>query len=378
MAYAKLIFPTGLTAVKKLKDIARFCAGESNLSNFEFIDKINSEIVVIEPFGWSMVSSLSALEAPGTATRTEYCLQTTSTSGKTVYGALSTRALTNGGGMGVWWGSGTSFTIGRPTTSATDAALICAVGTGIDAVNSTIANKSYDLKNFTTATSGSTFAFISAITGTVQLNANTYYVRVTSSCLMIIGSMSTEASIAFTSILEFPETDHTIRNALTPYMTYSGCYGNMDPYNSGATSWNGSTNSINLGNSSPSFGIHAHFTNWTGANNTLLSLTPAVINLQTASRYVYGLVNSPSLTVDSSGNSCYSLVPIIGNRTSLNEGFHDYSSYSKVYQSYWSTGDYSAGNELTVGTDTYVLACICSAAASPKATYSRQLAIKKA
>lgn len=378
MAYAKLIFPAGLTAVKKLKDIARFCAGATSLSSFEFIDSVNSEIVVTEPHGWSIVSSISSLEAVGAATKAEYCLQSTSVGGKTIYCALSTK---NTAVTPQLWGAGTPYDYPRPGASSTDACLIAAIGTDIDVGNSTIQNKSWDMQGFITNVAG-TYYFMTAANGAgAYLNANVYYIRVTKSGLIIV-SQGIDSNTSFTSVLEFPETEHTLRTGNLPYLSFSACACNVDSfYSAGSFSWTDNACTTGRPNANAAnfvLDMNAQFTNWRQANGGLTKFTPAVWNLSNVNaRYSYDCVNSPSLTITSTGQSAYSLVPIIGNRSLVNEGVHDYSTLSKLYQTFWSSGDYTNGNELTVGSDTYVLFVSNRASANPRASYARQFAMKK-
>jgi len=351
MAYARLIFSSSVTVQQKLKEIANVCVGGiTSNTQLEFANTSQSIVINTEPAGWSIADANSAIEATNTATKVQYrlsapCVNT----GKTKYcelSALASQALTT---------SGTAVNT-RPAAAATTGYLWVPIGSAVSA--NTLTNAIWYFNSYSpTGGTATTTVFNPNLSSTVT----EYFISVTNRKLIVFASSGGNGP-AIIMNLEFPETSHTTTWGNLPFINIFL----NDSSRPAPISEPQSTNYIN--SNSQSVYRTAWFTNW----YDITTATRAQVRADQALGQFY-MPNPPSLTINSSGTSLYPLYPFVDTRMSKGEGFHNYSSLTNTYYTYRTAAYTTSGDEITVGSDTYVVLTIGSAT-----TYNRCICIKKA
>jgi hypothetical protein len=356
MAYAKLVFPAGTFALKKLKEIARFATGAvTSTSGLEFADTSLSEIVISDPAGWTLQAQ--SFEASGTATSTQYRLTAPcvdSSKNKCVLmGTYSARSL--GGSIGPV----TTVSYAAPTSSATTAYLWFQAGSSW---TSTTLNTPTTIWLSIRNPSGSSATMVRNDPG-VGLNSDTIYVFSSARKLIVYGIES--AGIAsMASILEFKETSHTTKNSNIPVLcSNSNRFDADSPTVTTGALIPPSSTTYNIYYSHqlvnwyvPALGTRTtrNLSDW-GVNNTEFFTSPANLNITAA------------------GASAYPLIPLTDIRNVYGEGIHNYSDLTDMYLTYRDAAYTGQGDTLNVGGTTYtVLQC------GPATANYRAFAIKKA
>jgi hypothetical protein len=358
MAFAKLVFNSTHTVGQKLKDMAKVCSGAAtSVADLEFADQVQSYIVTTEPAGWTLADANSALEATGTATRNSYRLSAPTVAGnKTKYCELS-----------VWdspyvdWNNNNTRTSSRFTATSVGGQFYAPIGTGTagtDLVNPVWRNQFQQDILGTTA-----YTRIGMNFGSTAL---TIFISVTARKLCVHGPSNVVANPGPCVVLnlEFPETAATTRYNNLPFL-------NINVSNTGANNVGEiQINRIGGSGGSNSEGWKtAWFTDWYDETTD----TRASRNMElTSTTNNLWIGTPPSLTVNNSGASLYPLVPFYDLRK--NGTAHNYSSLTDVYYTYRTSSYATQEDEITVGSDTYVILQIGT---TPTTNY-RALAFKKA
>jgi hypothetical protein len=351
MAYARLIFSGTVTVQQKLKEIANVCTGGiTSNTQLEFANTSQSIVISTEPAGWTIADANSSIESTGTATKVQYrlsspCVNTS----KTKYcelSALASQTLST---------SGTVFNT-RPAAAATTGYLWVPIGSAVSA--NTLTNAVWYFNSYgPTGGSASTTVYNPSLSSTVT----EYFISVTNRKLIVFASSGGNGP-AIIMNLEFPET------------TYTTTWGNLPLIN---IFMNDSSRPAPVAepqgtNYILSNGQSVYRTSWL-TNWYDLSLSARAQTRADIASSQYYIVNPPSLTVNSAGTSVYPLYPFIDTRTSKGEGIHNYTTLTNTYYTYRSAAYTAVGDEITVGSDTYVVLTIGSAT-----TYNRCICIKKA
>ena len=348
MAYARLVFLSGTTVVKKLKEIANIISGAvTSQFQLEFAVQATSTVSVTEPSGWTIVDT--PLEPAGNANQFEYrfsapCVD----SNKIKYAALTSylpiASAING-----------TVTANRPNTLSTTGSAWVSLGDGVS--GGTLTNGVWSTQNITAtaATSVNDYARI-------DLSSNEIYVSVNQYKIFVYGAGVTNAG--FSSVLEFPETVTTTLNNNLPVVHFSALY---SPSANALSSLDPTLNKINNASTAITTNRILALTNWLSSSDGIRK------NRIADDGYSLGVFMSlsPSMTITSTGAAAYPFIPLVDYRTNIAEGIHDLSYLTGLYQTYRSATYVNSGDELTVGTDTYVIV-------SPGAgTNRRSLVIKK-
>lgn len=357
MAYAKLVFPTGTAALKKLKEIARFATGVvTGSAGLEFADQSLSEVVITDPAGWSLQAQ--SFEATNTATATQYRLTApcvdSSKNKAVLMGTYSTRQLVDD--YDGPWGQATAY-YAVPSTAATTAFLWFQMGSSWS--GNTLNNPTTIWQSLIQGS-----AAYSAATRNdpgVGLSSSTIYVSATARKIIVFGVESTGIT-NMASILEFKETAHTTKNSNIPALCSNAARFDADsPVVTTAAIWASPGTVHNI--------YYSHqLANW---------FVPALGTRAIRNESDYGVNNvefftSPSLTVTSAGLASYPLVPLTSIRTVYGEGIHNYSDLTDFYATFRGSNYQGFGDTIDVGGATYViLQC------GPATANYRAFAIKK-
>lgn len=350
MAYATLAFASTVSVAQKLKDIIKVVTGAAtSVSQLEFATQAASEVINTEPAGWTLADAASALEASGTATKTEYRVSAPCVdSSKTKFAALSLRDRSSSN-------ANTAVTLPRPTASGTSGVMYIPIGSGVSAsalVN--LCGEPLIMQDGTGTSCVSNTALHMGVAGT------TYYISVSARKLVVVApSNQNTANLSTFMILEFPETPATVAYNNVPFAQIQ--YSNLRTANGGSYDFN------SIGNGSTTVEAFVHrgvgFTNW--YRSTDFARANRFNDTEFTSDFVFLPTVPAVVTNPVGGGSLYPLMPIIDVRSAYGEGIHYYSSLTDVY--YTATG--ISGDTITVGGDTYVICTVGN---------SRSICLKKA
>lgn len=356
MAYAKLVFPAGTFALKKLKEIARFATGAiTTTANLEFADQALSEVVITDPAGWSLQSQ--SFEATNTATASQYRLTApcvdSSKNKAVLMGTYSAKQLTTPGGNSAI----TSYS--APNSTATTAFLWLQMGSSWS--GSTLNNPTTLWQSIQGNTFGSAGTLIRNDPG-VGLSSDTIYVTASARKLTIFG-VESSGVVSMASILEFKETAHTTKNSNVPALCSNSARFDADsPVVTVAAI-------AATGNATYNVYYSHQLVNW---------YVPALGTRALRNASDYGVNNlefftSPAtLNITAAGTTAYPLIPITDIRTIYGEGIHNYSDLTDFYITYRGVSYADQGDTLNVGGTTYVvLQC------GPATANYRAFAVKK-
>jgi hypothetical protein len=354
MAYAKLVFPAGTFALKKLKEIARFATGVvTSTSNLEFADQSLSEIVITDAPGWTLQAQ--SFEATNTATATQYRLTApcvdSSKNKAVLMGTYSLRTLSAD--------YNTSAAYAAPATAATTAFLWFQMGSSW--TGSTLNNPTTIWQSVTRRADVGGLGYRND--PGVGLSSDTIHVFSSARKLIIFG-IESSGNVSMASILEFKETAHTTKNNNIPAMC-----SNANRFDADSPAVTVPTVLLSMGQIFNVYYSH-QLVNWH---------VPALGTRATRNESDYGINNlefftSPAnLNITSTGTTAYPLIPFTDIRTIYGEGIHNYSDLTDFYITYRGAAYTSQGDTLTVGSDTYVvLQC------GPATANYRAFAVKKA
>ena len=332
MAYAHLIFPPGTPVLGKLKDIAKFCSGNiTNVMDLEFAIPNNSEIVLVEPPGWSLISS--TIESRGLATKTDYTLMSkcldaskvkycgliTSTNFTTTSSALPSQI--------------------KPSSSSIAGVLYSPISSSI--VGGKPFNPCFYVNVLNPNSTNTTFSVYSC----VDLSSRSIYISCSSRKLFIF-SESTFNS--FISNLEFPETQHTRANKNLPVLSFSASDIGRSALNANVNVSSGYVRAI----SSSTVIVYnvSAFHNWYSTVDGLRQ-----------NRIVTGIFNQDSVlspiagSINKNGYPSVMFYPLVDIRHSQGEETHFYSSLTDIYLSSRPPTFVSSGMEVTMNNETYTL-----------------------
>ena len=337
MAYAKLVFPSGTYALKKLKEIARFATGQiSSVSSLEFANQSLSEIVVIDEPGWSLQSQ--TFETTGVATQNGYrltapCVNTSKN--KCVY--MDTYVERGYSNLTTAW----TYTT-RPSSTATAGNVILRLGSSWSGTTlNNITSRPNQFNGY--HASGIPFNTVehAYFMGT-SLADTTIYIFC-SSRKLIIFAPEASGRCDYTSVLEFPETVHTSRHNNVPAVVSAVRYASSDsPYKFSSIA---DTTSTSVGNGAQYNYYYIHqLTNW--YNPTLN--TRAMRGLYDWGTNNIEFFSTPNMNITSSGQAAYPLIPIVDIRTIYGEGIHNYSELTKMYITYRDASYAGHGDTLSV------------------------------
>jgi hypothetical protein len=357
MAYAKLVFPSTATVGQKLKEIAKICSGATtSTADLEFATQASSIVISTEPAAWTLADAASALEASGTATRTSYrlsapCVDTS----KTKYCEI--------GAWSLWTCNNQANNANtRPSATGQSGFLWAPIGTGTS--GTALSNPVWYPANLQDVNGSSAFTYASINLGSTS---TTFYVSVTARKLIIFGltNPQTVGHRVMVMNLEFPETPHTVLWNNLPFINIHGSIltnnnaGNLSVNYLGDTT--GTTNAILY--------KAAWLTDWySTADATRARRRADTLTLPN----IYSTV-IPSMTINANGTAAYPLVPLMDVRTAVGEQVHNYSSLTNTYWTYRSSTYATDDDEITVGSDTYVVLNLGDSTANYRA-----LALKKA
>lgn len=338
MAYAKLVFPSGTFVLRKLKEIVRFATGQiSSVSNLEFADQVFSEIVISDAPGWSLQAQ--SFESTGTATVSEYrliapCIDTS----KNKCLRIKTSAL----------GDHTRDVI---TSWETAPASTSTTGFGVfimgSSWTSTTLNNSTGYVSNTTGTGATTLEL--AKPTHFNMNGSTIYVF-SSQRKLIIFSGDDGSIFTYGSMLEFPETQHTIKHSNIPCLVSTSRQANADSPNKIAAA--GTTIPAGAyGYQEFIYYYHHFFTNW---------YSPPLGTRANRAIWDYGINNvaffsTPALNITSAGQTAYPLIPMTDIRTVYGEGIHNYSALTDMYITYRESAYTGYGDTIDVNGTDYVI-----------------------
>ena len=113
---------------------------------------------------------------------------------------------------------------------------------------------------------------------------------------------------------------------------------------------------------------HAWLTNWYDSISKTRQTQLAGYAGTTFAGYLnpYYISVNPSLSVNSAGTSVYPLIEFVDVRYSRGEGIHNYSTLTDTFYTYRSSSYSASGDEITVGSDTYVTLTLGSSTANYK------------
>lgn len=358
MAYAKLVFPSTATVGQKLKEFTKICTGATTqVSDLEFATQASSIVVNTEPAGWTLADAASALETSGTATRTSYrlsapCVNTS----KIKYCEIGAWSL---------WSQNNQSTVTntRPSATGQSGFLWAPIGTGT--TGTALVDPIWYPASLQDVSGSSAFVNASINLGSTS---TTFYVSVTARKLIIFGLTNPGAvgNRVVQMNLEFPETPYTVRWENLPFINITG-------YLLGSANTGSPGLGVNyLGDTTGSDAVlnrAAWFTNWYSVIDAARSRRRADQSLNN----LYTQSPIPSLTVDISGSAVYPLVPMFTVRSDVGEQAYNFSSLTNTYYTYRSSTYAGNDDEITVGSDTYVVLNLGNST-----TNYRALALKKA
>lgn len=364
MAYAKLVFSASATVQQKLKEIANVCTGGiTSNTQLQFANTQQSIVISTEPAGWTTADANSALETGATATKNQYrlsapCVDTS----KTKYcelSALTVESVTPGSGAN----SQIVFNT-RPAVGATTGFLWIPIGTGVSA--NTLVNPVYFFNSGGVFNGG--FTTISYAPGRLSSTTTEYHISVTNRKLIVF-SASGSLGPSIIMNLEFPENVQTTSANNLPFININMAIASTDSSPTGSTlillpnflSRSGGTGGSTIYR-------HAWFTNWYDSISKTRQTQLAGYAGTTFTGYLnpYYISVNPSLSVNSSGSSVYPLIEFIDVRYSRAEGIHNYSTLTDTFYTYRSSTYSASGDEITVGSDTYVTLTFGSSTANYK------------
>ena len=361
MAYAKLVFPSGTFVLRKLKEIARFATGQiTTNANLEFADQNLTEISIIDPPGWTLQSQ--TFEASGTATATGYRLTAPCVNGsknKCVY--MDTYVEDSFLSLTTAW----TYTT-RPASTATAGNVILRLGSSWSGTT---------LNNITSRPNGFYGYHNSGIPGnTVEkayflapaLDANEIYVFCSARKIILV-TPETSGMSQITSILEFPETSHTMQHNNIPALASSARYLSSVAPNEFTVTADPTMTLAGNGVTHYYYQVQ-QLVNW---YNPALG-TRANRGLQDYGTDNLKAMSIPSLNITSGGQTAYPLVPITDIRVVYGEGIHDYSKLTDMYVTFRESSYIGQGDTIDVSGVKYAIVQVGESASNYRA-----LAIKK-
>lgn len=327
MAYALLTFLTGVTPAQRLKDIAKVITGAAtSVADLEFATQASSEIVSLEPAGWTMADAGSALETSGSATKSEYRFSAPCVNpSKTKYAGIGTYSI---------WSNNNQTTVTNPkNASGGSMYLYTGSGTTGSAISNPVVGP-FSIGDI----SGTSAIWYPAITtsGTWQ-----YVISVTNRKIIVTAPSNNNTTVnSLQMVLEFPETSATTLYNNVPVMGYHSY--NMRSSNTGQFA----VNSVVASSADTTVIRIAGFSNWYKKTDNTRTVRFADDNTD----FIY----CPTLPVagvnPSTGQTQNPLIPILDFRQSEGEGTHNYSALTDTY----FTRTITHLDTITVGADTYV------------------------
>jgi hypothetical protein len=360
MAYAKLVFQPGVYALKKLKEIVRFATGQiSTTADLEFAEQNMSEVVIVDAPGWTLEAQ--SFESSGIATADTYRLTAPCVNPAKVKNLLiETRDL--------------RYILTQNATSTAAISSTATVGyidfiLGTSWSGTTLNNKTSSIKTF--GPSGNSEYHV--VWGT-SLESDIIYVF-SSARKLIVFSPENSGRYEMETVLEFPETVHASKHDNIPVLvsSFSSAYRDS-PYKSNPLS-----NSIILPSISGygQFDYRHYLLNW---------YTPQLNTRANRAIWDWGVNNveyhtSPTLTVNSSGQISYPLIPLTDVRVVYGEGIHNYSVLTDLYITGRPLAYSGYGDTITISGQDYVIIQVGAAADlqsnSNNYLYYRAFAVKK-
>ena len=358
MAYAKLVFPAETFVLRKLKEVVRFATGQiSSVSNLEFADQSLSEIVITDAPGWSLQAQ--SFESSGTATISDYRL-TAPCVNTSKYKNLRIRTTASGDRVSGHFTTQTPWNTAPSSTSTTGYGVFIM---GSSWTSTTLNNSTWQI----TAAGSAANVGLPENVGVPYFNMNGTTIHVFSSQRkLIVFSGDGALKLTYASMLEFPETQHTIKHSNIPCLVSTTKYAHSDsPYKVTATGvtpgGTGSTDTYNY--------FYQHFfTDW---------YSPSLGTRTVRAIWDYGTNNveyfsTPTLNITSAGQTAYPLIPMTDIRTIYGEGIHNYSTLTDMYITYRESAYVGHGDTIDVNGTDYVIMQVGDSAANYRA-----FAIKK-
>lgn len=351
MAIAKITFPGNITPVQKLKDIAKFCAGQiANVSNFEFALPSLSNISNATT-GWSLMPT-TAFEATGTATRSYYNLSSTTATGSAKYCQLKCFSPFKN----IAISSSPSISTISSTIDNSNAALCILASNKLDQ-NGELSNPATYIEKaystFTTATLSRLYD-----NSNVDLTATDFYI-IASNKKIIICSIGT-STVSVYGLLEF-----------TP--NYTAQVTNSCPLFVFSSSSLYKANSTTAATSTPFFTFESSELNTIKINTTVSTSGTSYIWRKAFLIDYYNFVDRLMLTRDVSsdltdmlfaippmlttatGLPLFTLQEMIVNRMVDSGAVRNYSSYSDTYLMSRPSTLVTSGDEVSDGTNSYII-----------------------
>jgi hypothetical protein len=234
----------------------------------------------------------------------------------------------------------------------------------------TLNNRTYRWVRFVDTGS---FSYTAYVPGT-SLGTSEIYVF-SSKRKLIIFAPETSGRKDYSSVLEFPETKHIIKNNNLPAICSNVSYAHSASPN--LTTDRGTSGAINLdihrvGSSAGNIITniyHAHqFSNWYSSVLT----TRAQRQIQSWGVNNIDFFSNPPLNVTLTGSDSYPLIPISDVRVDYGEGMHDYSSLTDMYITYRESSYTNDGDTIKINGTDYVIMQV-----GDSITNYRSFAIKK-
>lgn len=366
MAYAKIIFPANTHVLKKLKDIAKFCAGQvTSTSQFESATTSLSTVVTTEAAGWTLADSNSSFEATGTATKAEYRVKATCVvTSKTKFCAIKAfNAISSP--------TSATVSISSPTAVATTGRLITTIGT--DTTGSALTNETFFIKTSNATNAGANWVVTDQ--SAVDLSATEFYVSCTNRKIIIVSSGTTNI---ISGVLEFEETRHTQAFSCLPVINFSSRLFTTNfslGGTAGSPSIDTTNNTVSATGGSTSTGGSTTINQVCGLTNWYSKIDTLRMNRTHYDFFSNALLVQPPPELNTQDEYVYPLVELISVQTSAGEGIFNYSKLTDLYLTYRLSATVANGFEITVGADTYVIVTI---GISTSPTDMRSLCIKKA
>ena len=345
--YARLVFPTNTPILKKLKDIAKVCVGDTNL---EYVVPSSCEFFQLIPSGWKLEQMVFDGSFP-----TEYFLSAPCINpNKTKYVSLSAFVqnftLNNA--------PGTTNILTAPDINSIQGSLFILGGSSVQ--NGVLQNASFVPKTFTKL--GTTTNVQYLYKPRIDLGLNEVYISVTEQKIFIY---SPSASPMFISSLEFPETQHTLRTGNIPNLLFGASNITLaninastaykhDYINNAVTETVGPVTSITVER-------QATLANWFSSTDGNF--------IGRSSDGGIGFQYFPQTQVPISGKHIFS--PIMDIRVAIGEGTHNYSELTDVYFTTYPSSYMCFGDTIKIRGNEFVLFSIGTG------TNRRTLAVKK-
>lgn len=332
MAYAVLTFLTGVTPAQRLKDIAKVITGAAtSVTDLEFASQGSSELVSIEPAGWTLADAGSAFEASGTATKAEYRFSAPCVNpAKTKYAGI--------GNYTYWSGNLNNNGLSTNPKNASGGSMYLYTGSGVAA--SAVTNPVVGPFSVGDGSGGSFYWYPAFVTsGTWQ-----YIISVTNRKILIFAPTNQDnTTIGIQAVMEFPETSATMLYNNVPVIGYHSF--DMKTTATGTSSYGVNFVGGNIATNTYVQRI-AGFSNWYRKTDN----TRTVRFADDCTNFMY----CPTLPVagidPNTGLTQNPLIPILDFRQAYGEGTHDYSALTDLY----FTRTITHLDTITVGGDTYV------------------------